>query len=269
MKKCILILKMDSADNPKRRRKLKNNRVMLTLLFAIYTLIELTFWFVVSWIVLAVCYPFDKARKAVHWCSKMICMFFWKAPFTWKQRVIGLENIDKNKSYVIAINHQSMVDIVSLYFLPLNFRWVSKQEVFRMPYIGPMLIAHGDIPIKRGRAAESMKKVINDGKMWISRGASIAIFPEGTRSKDGEIHNFKAGAFILAKDAGVPILPIVLDGTNTMVHKGWLVNWRNKITIRILPAIPAEEVQNRDIKDVMSQVREDMVDTLAEMRKNK
>ena len=67
----------------------------------------------------------------------------------------------------------------------------------------------------------------------------------------------------------MPILPIVLDGTNTMVRKGWLVNWRNKITIRILPAIPAEEVQNRDIKDIMSQVREDMVETLAEIRKNK
>ena len=67
---------------------------MFSLIFAIYTLVELTFWFIVSWIVLAVCYPFDKARKAVHWCSKMICMFFWKVPPTWKQRVEGLEHIE-------------------------------------------------------------------------------------------------------------------------------------------------------------------------------
>ena len=240
---------------------------MFTLLFALYILVELTFWFIVSWIVLAVCYPFDKARKAVHWCSKMICMFFWKVPPTWKQRVEGLEHIDPNKSYVITINHQSMADIISLYFLPLNFRWVSKEEVFRIPYIGPLLIAHGDIPIQRGRATEAMAKVVNDGKMWISRGASIAIFPEGTRSKDGQIHNFKAGAFILAKDAGVPILPIVLDGTTTLTKHG-IVNFRNKITIRVLPPIPAKEVVERDIKDVMAEVHTTMVDTLAEIRAN-
>ena len=94
----------------------------------------------------------------------------------------------------------------------------------------------------------------------------MSIFPEGTRSKDGQIHNFKAGAFILAKDAGVPILPIVLDGTNTVVRKGWLMNWRNKITIRVLPPVSAEEVKERDIKDVMSQVHDDMVGALAEIR---
>ena len=239
---------------------------MLTLIFAIYTLIELTFWFIVSWIVLAVCYPFDKSRKAVHWCSKMICMFFWKAPFTWKQRVIGLENIDKNKTYVIAINHQSMVDIISLYFLPLNFRWVSKQEVFRMPYIGPMLICHGDIPIQRGNPRESMAKVINDGKLWISRGASIAIFPEGTRSKDGEIHNFKMGAFSLAKEAGVEILPVVMTGTNQAFKKGWLVNWRHRVAIRVLKPVPVEEVEATGTKELSLQVRERMVTALAELR---
>ena len=107
------------------------------------------------------------------------------------------------------------------------------------------------------------------GKEWMAKGASVSIFPEGTRSKDGEIHNFKAGAFILAKDAGVPILPIVLDGTTTVVRKGWLMNWRNRVTIKVLPEISAEEVAQRDIKDVMTSVRQDMVDALAEVRASK
>ena len=244
-------------------------KIMFTLIFAIYTLIELTFWFVVSWIVLAVCYPFDKSRKAVHWCSKMICMMFWKAPFTWKQRISGLENIDKNKSYVIAINHQSMADIIALYFLPLNFRWVSKQEVFRMPYIGPMLIAHGDIPIKRGNPRESMVKVIKDGKMWISRGASIAIFPEGTRSKDGEIQRFKGGAFALAKEAGVEVLPVVLDGTTKIFKpKSLLFNWQNVLTIKVLPPISAEHVAETDTSVLAQEVQAVMTEALAEIRKN-
>ena len=242
---------------------------MFTLLFALYILVELTFWFVVSWIVLAVCYPFDKARKAVHWCSKMICMFFWKVPPTWKQRVEGLEHIDKNKSYVIAINHQSMADIISLYFLPLNFRWVSKEEVFRIPYIGPLLIAHGDIPIQRGNPRESMNKVVRDGKMWIERGASIAIFPEGTRSKDGEIHRFKAGAFVLAKDANVEILPVVLDGTrNIFKPKSYWFNWRNVLTVKVLPPIPTEKVAEMEASELAQMVQEQMTSALADIRKN-
>ena len=240
---------------------------MFSLIFAIYTLVELTFWFIVSWIVLAVCYPFDKARKAVHWCSKMICMFFWKVPPTWKQRVEGLEHIDPKKSYVITINHQSMADIISLYFLPLNFRWVSKEEVFRIPYIGPLLIAHGDIPIQRGRARESMAKVVNDGKMWISRGASIAIFPEGTRSKTGEIQRFKQGAFALAKEAGVEILPVVMDGTATVLKKNKLFNWRNVLTVKVLPPISAERVASTDTMELANEVHDMMVEALAEIRK--
>ena len=240
---------------------------MLTFIFALYTIIELIFWFVLSWVVLVVCYPFDKSRKAVHWCSKMICMCFWKVPPTWKQRVLGLENIDKNKSYVIVLNHQSMVDILSLYFVPLNFRWVSKQEVFRIPFIGQLLYCHGDIPIKRGRATESMRKVMNDGKKWVSRGASIAIFPEGTRSKDGEIQRFKGGAFALAKEAGVEILPVLLDGTTKIFKpKSMWVNWRNVLTVKVLPPISAEKVASTDASELAQEVQQMMTEALAEIR---
>ena len=241
---------------------------MLTFIFALYTIIELIFWFVLSWVVLVVCYPFDKARKAVHWCSKMICMCFWKVPPTWKQRVLGLENIDKNKSYVIVLNHQSMVDILSLYFVPLNFRWVSKQEVFRIPYIGPMLWMHGDIAIQRGRATESMKKVVRDGKMWLDRGVSVAIFPEGTRSKNGEIQRFKGGAFVLAKEAGVDILPVVMDGTTKIFKpKSFFFNWRNVLTVKVLPPISAEHVAETETSILAQEVQAVMTEVLAEIRK--
>ena len=169
----------------------------------------------------------------------------------------------------MVLNHNSMVDIISIYNLPLIFKWVSKKEVYRIPIVGQLLFAHGDIVINRASAKEAMQLVHTRGLEWLKKGASVSIFPEGTRSKDGEIHNFKAGAFVLAKDAGVPILPIVLDGTNTMVRNGWLMNWRNKITIRILPPVSAEDVVNRDIKDVMTEVRDNMVATLADIRASK
>ena len=137
-----------------------------------------------------------------------------------------------------------------------------------MPYIGQLLIAHGDIPIRRGRAAEAMAKVVNEGKMWISRGASIAIFPEGTRSKNGEIQRFKGGAFALAKEAGVEILPIVLDGTTKIFKpKSIFVNWRHKLTVKVLPPIPAERVVATEVNDMAKEVQTLMTDALAQVRK--
>lgn len=232
---------------------------MLSLVFYIYVLIELTIFFILSVLALVVCYPFDKARKVVHSLSRGICMFFWLVPPTWKRHIKGLENIDKSKSYVIVINHNSMADILALYFLPLNFRWVSKREVFRMPYIGPLLSIHGDIAIDRKDGAGAMRKVTEKGKMWIGRGASIAMFPEGTRSKSGEMGRFKQGAFALAKEAGVEILPVVMHGTRDVLKKNFMVNWRNELSVSVLPPISVEKVQNTDMPELINSTREIML----------
>ena len=241
---------------------------MLTFIFAIYTLVILTVFTILSFIALIVCYPFDKRRRVVHEISRWLCFFWWYAPLTWRRRIEGLENVDKNKPYVIVINHNSMVDIISLYFIRLNFRWVSKREVFRIPFIGPMLWMHGDIAIERGRATESMKKVTRDGKMWLDMGVSVAIFPEGTRSKDGEIQRFKGGAFVLAKEAGVDILPVVMDGTTKIFKpKSIFFNWKHLLTLKVLAPIPAEKVAATDAGDLAREVQEMMTETLAEIRK--
>ena len=241
---------------------------MLTLIFAVYTIVVLTFFFILSFVALIVCYPFDKRRRVVHELSRWLCFSWWYAPFTWSRKISGLENVDKNKPYVIVINHNSMVDIIALYFVRLNFRWVSKQEVFRMPYIGPMLWMHGDIAIKRGRATESMKKVINDGKMWLGRGVSVAIFPEGTRSKDGEIQRFKGGAFALAKEAGVEILPVVMEGTTKIFKpKSIFFNWKHQLTLKVLPPISAEHVAETETSILAQEVQAVMTEVLAEIRK--
>ena len=242
---------------------------MLSLLFYIYIVVELTFFFILSVVALVVCFPFDKPRRVVHSISRAICMCFWLVPPTWRRTILGREKIDSKTSYVIVINHNSMADIIALYFLPLNFRWVSKREVFRMPYIGPLLTIHGDIAIDRGRGAEAMRKVVEDGKLWVSRGASIAMFPEGTRSKTGEIQRFKMGAFALAKEAGVAILPGVLDGTRDVVKKNYLFNWRNHLKISVLDPIPAEEVATADMSALMTRVHDDMVAELARLRSMK
>lgn len=240
---------------------------MLSLLYYLVVIAVALVLYVASFIALVVCYPFDRKRVVVHTLSKWITDTIFGLPPFMKREVIGIENIDPKKAYVMTLNHNSMADIITIYNLPLVFKWVSKKEVYRIPIVGRLLYAHGDIVINRASAKEAMQLVHERGKEWLVKGASVAIFPEGTRSKDGEIHNFKAGAFLLAKDAGAPILPIVLNNTNKMMRKGWLMNWRNHITIKILPPISAEEVAERSVKEVMADVHSSMTEALAEIRK--
>lgn len=239
---------------------------MLSVLFYLFLFVICTFFLVLSAVALLLTWPFDKSRRIVHELSRILVRIFYAVPPLWKFRVTGREYIDRRKPYVIVVNHQAGLDIPTLYFVPLNFRWVSKREVFKVPFFGQFLLLHGDICINRGHATAAMEKVIRDGKLWLSRGASVAIFPEGTRSKDGQIHRFKAGAFTLAKEAGVPILPVVLDGTQRVIGRNRLFNWRNRITVKVLPPVPAAEVAATETHVLMDGVRERMAAALAEVR---
>ena len=111
-----------------------------------------------------------------------------------------------------------------------------------------------------------MEQLLREGRRWLGRGVSVAVFPEGTRSKDGEIHRFKAGAFMLAREAGAEILPVVMDGTTTLIRPNRLFRWRNTITLRVLPPVSAERIAAADVKETMGEVREAMCAALAAMR---
>ncbi len=239
---------------------------MLSILYYLFLTLACTFFMLFSAVVLAVTFPFDKSRRAVHELSRWLVRIFFAVPPRWKLRVTGREAIDPSQPYVIVLNHQAMTDIPALYLLSLNFRWVSKREVFRIPFFGQFLWLHGDICIDRGHASEAMAQLQRAGGEWLSRGASVAIFPEGTRSRDGEIHRFKAGAFLLAREAGVPILPVVLEGTTALVKRNRLFNWRNTLTVRVLPPVGAERVKAEDPRQLAEMVRGRMIAAQKEIR---
>ena len=239
---------------------------MISGIYYLFLVLLCTLFMVLSAVALVLCYPFDKGRRVVHELSRILVRIFFFIPLRWRQRVIGRELIDRKKRYVIVVNHNTVFDIPTLYYIPLNFRWVSKREVFKVPFFGQYLVLHGDICIDRGRAAEAMEQLLREGRLWISRGASVAIFPEGTRSKDGEIHRFKAGAFTLAREAGVEILPVVLDGTRTLIRRNLLFNWGNRITIRVLPPVSREEIASTEVHELMERVHDRMAAALAEIR---
>ncbi len=224
---------------------------------------------ILSAIALVVCYPFDPGRRVVHELSRVMTRIFFFLPPMWRHRVIGRENVDPKKKYIIVLNHSAMIDIPSLYLIPLNFRWVSKREVFKIPFFGQFLLLHGDIPIDRGHGSEALEQMITKGRHWTNLGVSVAVFPEGTRSKDGEIHRFKTGAFVLAKECDVEILPVVLDGTSSLIGKNRLFRWRNTITVRVLPSVSHEDVRRMEVHELMDQTRERMCEALKQIRENK
>lgn len=242
---------------------------MLSLLYYLFLIGLCTSFLILSAVALVLTWPFQRSRRIVHELSRALVRIFFFIPPLWRHRVIGREYIDPHKPYVIVINHRAMTDIPTLYFLPLNFRWVSKREVFKLPFFGQFLSIHGDICINRGRATEAMEQLIHKGKMWLGRGVSIAIFPEGTRSKDGEIHRFKAGAFTLAHEAGVEVLPVVMEGTTSIIRPNRMFNWRNRITIRILPPVSPAHITEIGIKEAANEIHDQMVDALNEIRNTK
>jgi 1-acyl-sn-glycerol-3-phosphate acyltransferase len=184
----------------------------------------------------------------------MLQCFFCINPF-WKTLFTGKEFVDKHKSYIIVSNHQSLIDIGLMYYVPCVFKWISKREVLSFPIIGQMLYIHGDILIKRGKG-KSAKKMLNKSKKWLERGASIAMFPEGTRTKDGQVHRFKEGAFLLAKQTKTPILPVVLNGAFAVLPKnGILLKIKHKFHLKILPEISVQEIESTGIKDMTLKVQ--------------
>ncbi len=240
---------------------------MRIVLLVIYLLI-IVVWAIISLVIMGVAtllsLPFDKERKMVLAISRLVARMVYIFSPLWKVEVEGSEYVDPSQHYVITSNHQSFFDIPLMFFLPLwKFKFVSKVEVRNIPAIGWMLGMRGDIVIRRGTtsAATTLR---DEGKEHLQAGTSVAIFPEGTRTKDGEVHRFKEGAFRLAQDNGVGILPCVMDGSKGLFSARGLHS--RHLTLRIMPPISAEEVAKSDPKELAKRVEEMTRTALAEIR---
>jgi 1-acyl-sn-glycerol-3-phosphate acyltransferase len=137
-----------------------------------------------------------------------------------KISVKGWSNIDPSAPYIYMPNHQSNFDIpVLLGHLAVQFRWLAKVELFKIPIFGRAMRKAGYISIDRNNR-ESAIKSLNVAANQIKSGVSVLIFPEGTRSRDGKIRPFKKGGFVMAIESGVPIVPVVITGTRSIMTKG-------------------------------------------------
>lgn len=202
-----------------------------------------------------VLYPFDKQRRVPHeqcyWWSDMLLL---SNPF-WKMKVSGLENIDKKRTYVIVANHQSLADIIVLYKIRTQFKWVAKDSLFKIPVLGWNMSLAKHIKLERGDFS-SIKKVYREAAEWLKAGMSVLFFPEGTRSETGEVGEFQNGAFKLAIKEKVPVLPIVISGTRDAIPKGGKQFSPNIVcTLHVFPAIETSSLGPGDFDKLKDEAR--------------
>lgn len=186
--------------------------------------------------------PFDPLHQIPHTINSFMAkVLLFINPF-WRFKVEGRENIKPGKVYVITVNHQSLVDILVLYLLsPLQFKFVAKKELTYVPFIGWVMALAKYVLLDR-RNPKSQFMMMRTSEHYLDNGMSIGIFPEGTRSKTGELKKFKDGASMLAKTTGSDILPVCMVGNNNaMPNKGFIWKGVIKMTVKILPAIEYEE----------------------------
>ncbi|MBM9538384.1 lysophospholipid acyltransferase family protein [Desulfobulbus alkaliphilus] len=161
-------------------------------------------------------------------------------------KVTGLENIDPDQTYIFAGNHCSQFDIFAFQgYFDHDFRWIAKRELFRVPVFGQAMHRVGYIAIDRSRGRQAMKS-LDEAAKRIAGGCSVLIFPEGTRSEDGVVRDFKAGAVLLAIKAGVPIVPIGFNGSYEVLPKGKFLPESGEIDIRIGPPVETGEYRATD-----------------------
>jgi len=172
----------------------------------------------------------------------------------WKFEVRGTPPANPRLPYVVLANHESFADMLLLCHLPWEMKWLSKASIMRVPLFGWMMWSVRDIPVHRGLSS-SAKAAMVESRDRLSKRASVMMFPEGTRSKTSEMLPFKDGAFRLAIEAGVPLLPLALFGTRNAIAKhDWRINPSHAV-VEILEAEPTEGLTLKDIPALKERLR--------------
>jgi 1-acyl-sn-glycerol-3-phosphate acyltransferase len=180
----------------------------------------------------------------------------------------GLEHADPAERYIIVSNHLSTFDIPLLFWaLPTDGRFLSKKELFKIPLVGRAMRQVGIIEVDR-QAGRSSRAVINEGvQNAAERGYSLIVFPEGTRGNSGEMLPFMKGAFRIAIDTGLPVLPVVIEGTDRISKPGSKLFHPGRAQVRVLPPIPTADLTNRDdLTELMTTCEKAITDAYTELR---
>jgi 1-acyl-sn-glycerol-3-phosphate acyltransferase len=197
---------------------------------------------------------FSASGKIVHF----YCAVPWSKIILWgsgvRVKISGLDAIQKEKTYIYIPNHLSFFDIFALLaYLPVDFKFILKESLMQIPIFGWAMRRAKYISIDRSSAAKA-KSTFKQAVDRIRSGASIVIFAEGTRSKNGHLQPLKRGAFYLAIESGTPIVPIAIKGTNKIMPKGSFKLKKGSITIQLGSPIETIHYKSRNMPDLIEKV---------------
>ena len=175
-------------------------------------------------------------------------------PF-WTFRILGAEGVDPEAPHVFVANHSSFTDVFLLARLPWEMKWLSKKSIFRVPLLGWLLRIAGDVPIVRGDK-ESAREASARMRRILESGVSVVLFPEGTRSADGSLGEFRDGAFRLAIEAGADVVPIAILGAARSLPKRSVVFRPTTAVAHVLPSLPTWGLSADDARGLGAAARE-------------
>lgn len=230
---------------------------LIILFFMItYTPICFLVWLVAT--------PFDKYRLLSHKMNCAVGYVLMVANPFWRTTLNGLKDVDYKETYVVAANHQSLTDICILSATRLNIKWVSKKELTYVPFLGWVMAMAKYVLLDR-KDPKSQFKMMKTCEYYLENGVSIAIFPEGTRSKTGEMGKFRDGAALLARKKNVKILPVAFYGNhNSMPKKGWIWRRINKQEMFFLdPIDPADYGKTKELSNAVKEAIQAKIDECA------
>ena len=168
----------------------------------------------------------------------------------------GLAKIDLAKPYLIVSNHASYMDTpVILTYIPLRFRFMAKEELFKIPFLGSHLLRAGHIPVPRQDPRAAVRTMATAAGNIRDKGISLLIFPEGGRTHDGQLQPFKEGAAYIAIKAGAPIVPVGISGTRAVIPIGSGIVRPGRVRLRVGDPIPTEGLSLKDRRKLTEQLR--------------
>jgi 1-acyl-sn-glycerol-3-phosphate acyltransferase len=236
----------------------KNVAKLKTILIYLWAPIANLLWYfytVVMATISLLLWPFDRTGAMQHWCARWWCRFIaWTIGA--RIRVHGSDRVRPDRSYVYMANHSSLIDIPALFaYLPFQFRIMAKKELFYVPFMGWHLWSSGNFPVDRSdgrKTALSLRRVI----AGVRAGKSLAVFPEGTRTPDGRLQEFKPGAFKIAMRAGVQIVPVTIRGTFKLLPKTTLAPRPGRVEVIIGTPIDTSLYDEKRLHELIKRTRE-------------
>ena len=192
-----------------------------------------------------------------HYWARIFCILNFV-----KVKVSGRENFDKKTSYVFVANHQGAFDIFSIYgYLGHNFRWMMKKSLEKIPLVGYSCRVSGPIYVDNSPPSAT-RITMETAEKRLSGGLSVVVFPEGSRSRDGRMHAFRRGAFQLAMEFNLPVVPVTIDGAYRIMPRGAILPRYGTIKLTIHKPIYAPEGGRHELSDLMEQSYEAVASSL-------